>query len=195
MAVIGFDLDMTLIDSRPGVAATYRALSDRLGVFIDVEAIVHRLGPPLEHELANWLPEDQIDEAADLYRSLYPQHAVAAIPAMPGAHELIARARELGHQTLLVTGKHAGNARLHVEHLGLDLDDVVGHAWRFAKADVMRERGVSVYVGDHEHDMDACTQADVTGIGVTTGPSSADDLRAAGATHVVADLHEAIDLL
>ena len=35
--VIGFDLDMTLIDSRPGVAATYRALNERLGTALPAE--------------------------------------------------------------------------------------------------------------------------------------------------------------
>ena len=32
---VGFDLDMTLIDSRPGIAATYQELSARTGVAID----------------------------------------------------------------------------------------------------------------------------------------------------------------
>ena len=38
--VVGFDLDMTLIDSRPGIAATYRALSEETGVPVDIDAAV-----------------------------------------------------------------------------------------------------------------------------------------------------------
>jgi FMN phosphatase YigB (HAD superfamily) len=57
--VVGFDLDLTLLDSRPGVAATYRALSAAIGVHIDAELAASRLGPPLETELANWLPADR----------------------------------------------------------------------------------------------------------------------------------------
>jgi phosphoglycolate phosphatase len=37
--------------------------------------------------------------------------------------------------------------------------------------------------------MEACRYADVVGVGVPTGPCSAAELRAAGADHVVADLH------
>ncbi len=48
MLVVGFDLDMTLVDSRPGIAATLRALSAETGVFIDAELVVSRLGPTLE---------------------------------------------------------------------------------------------------------------------------------------------------
>ena len=50
--VVGFDLDMTLIDSRPGVHATICALVAETGVLIDPDVVVARLGPPLEQELA-----------------------------------------------------------------------------------------------------------------------------------------------
>src|SRR5690606_37442156 len=48
---IGFDLDMTLVDSRPGIRAVYEELSRQTGVFIDAELAVFRLGPPLTWEL------------------------------------------------------------------------------------------------------------------------------------------------
>src|SRR3954452_15769791 len=34
--VVGFDLDMTLIDTRPGFAATLQVLADETGVVLDV---------------------------------------------------------------------------------------------------------------------------------------------------------------
>ena len=54
--VVGFDLDMTLIDTRPGIAAVWDALSAETGVPIDSAAAVSRLGPPLSEELALWFP-------------------------------------------------------------------------------------------------------------------------------------------
>src|SRR2546423_15398758 len=41
---VGFDLDMTLIDSRPGIAATYDALAAETGRGIDSAAPATRLG-------------------------------------------------------------------------------------------------------------------------------------------------------
>ena len=52
--VVGFDLDMTLVDSRPGIRAVYDALAAESGIAIDSAAAVSRLGPPLEDELALW---------------------------------------------------------------------------------------------------------------------------------------------
>ncbi|WP_407699395.1 HAD family hydrolase, partial [Streptomyces alkaliphilus] len=94
--IVGFDLDMTLIDSRPGIHATYTALAAETGVFIDADLAVTRLGPPLEHELAHWFPDHRVPEIADRYRALYPGHGIAATPAMPGAAEAMAAVRGAG---------------------------------------------------------------------------------------------------
>ena len=50
-AAVGFDLDMTLIDSRPGIRAAYQALTAETGVLVDADLAVSRLGPPLRAEL------------------------------------------------------------------------------------------------------------------------------------------------
>src|SRR3954454_16501796 len=50
--VVGFDLDLTLVDPRPGVRAAFEALIAETGVTIDIDTVLGRLGPPLEVELA-----------------------------------------------------------------------------------------------------------------------------------------------
>lgn len=192
---VGFDLDMTLIDSRPGIAAVYAALAAETGASIDVDLVVSRLGPPVETELESWFPAEQVPAAADRYRALYPGIALERIEVLPGAHEALTAVRELGRRSLVLTAKHEANARLHVERLALAADDVVGDAWREGKADVLRARAAAVYVGDHVHDIGAARSACVISIGVATGPCSAAELSAAGADHVVDDLTELPALL
>ena len=191
---IGFDLDMTLIDSRPGIAATYDRLATETGVRIDSALAASRLGPPVEQEIAHWFPAEQVEAMADRYRALYPDIALPLISVLPGAHEALAAAADLG-RVLLITAKNARNARLHVERLGLAVDEVCGDAWRDQKAVVLRERSAVAYVGDHVHDMDAARGAEVLGIGVTSGPCTAAQLRAAGADHVVGSLGEVTERL
>src|ERR1044072_2261017 len=82
---VGFDLDMTLIDSRPGIQAAYEELSVRTGTPIDAELAIPRLGPPLEQELAHWFPDERIEEMGDLYRALYPEYAMGPTLAMRAA--------------------------------------------------------------------------------------------------------------
>lgn len=192
--VVGFDLDMTLVDSRPGIGATYRALAAETGTEIDVDLVTSRLGPPLEHELANWFPAEEVPAAADRYRALYPELAIPRVALLPGAREAVRAVLDAGGEAFVVTGKNGRNAALHLRHLDVDLE-VVGEVWREGKADVFRERGVTAYVGDHVHDMDACRSAGIVGVAVPTGPCTAAELRRAGAAHVVDDLHGVVPLV
>ncbi|MFD5819968.1 HAD family hydrolase [Streptomyces sp. NPDC059618] len=187
---VGFDLDMTLIDSRPGIHACFEALSARTGTYIDADLAVTRLGPPLEQELAHWFPAEWIEEIAGVYREMYPEHAITGSLAMPGAREAVAAVRAAGGRALVVTAKWEPNARLHLDHLDIGADEVVGNLWAEQKAVALREHGASVYVGDHTGDVRGARTARAYSVAVTTGPCDAEELRAAGADVVLADLTE-----
>jgi phosphoglycolate phosphatase len=185
---VGFDLDMTLIDSRPGIAAAYRELTAQTGVHVDAELAVTRLGPPLRTELRHWFPEDQVEAAVTTYRGLYPEFAIAPSQPMPGAVEALAAVRAAGHRVVVVTSKLGRLAELHLAHLGLDADVVAGDLFAEGKAAALTAHRAVLYVGDHVADMVAAATAGVPGIGVATGPCSPDELRDAGAVRVIDDL-------
>ncbi|WP_431922697.1 HAD family hydrolase [Micromonospora wenchangensis] len=186
--MVGFDLDMTLIDSRPGIAAAYRALTARTGVPVDDELAVSRLGPPLRTELAHWFPAEQVEEAVTLYRELYPAYAITPSVPMPGAREAVDAVHAHGGRVMVVTSKIGRLARLHLDHLGLAVDELAGDLFAEQKATSLREHGATLYVGDHVADMVAAGAAGIPGVGVATGPCPAEDLRAAGAQVVLDDL-------
>ncbi|MCU7724197.1 haloacid dehalogenase-like hydrolase [Actinoplanes sp. KI2] len=187
-AAVGFDLDMTLVDSRPGIHAAYRALTTKTGVYVDADLAVTRLGPPLRAELAEWFPPEDVEEAVTTYRALYPDYAITPSVPTPGARAALAAARELGLRVVVVTSKLARLARLHLEHLGMAVDEVAGDLFAEGKAAALAEHDVRWYVGDHVADMVAARTAGVTGVGVATGPCPAEELTAAGATYVLPDL-------
>jgi uncharacterized protein len=184
--VIGFDLDMTLIDTVPGFAATLEALGAELGVEFPISQLTANLGPPLDHLLVQHLPEDQVAAAGDRFRALYPHHAIAPVEAFAGAHEALAAVRRHGGRVVLVTGKFPANAQRHVDHLGLDIDHLEGWVWGVGKADVLRKEGATVYVGDHTHDVEGALAAGAISVSVLTGGCTREELLAAG-THVVLD--------
>jgi phosphoglycolate phosphatase len=185
---VGFDLDMTLIDSRPGIAAAYRALSARTGVYVDADLAVTRLGPPLRQELREWFPESEVERAVTTYRALYPDYAIAPAVPTPGAVEALAAVRELGLRVVVVTSKIGRLAELHLAHLGMTVDAVVGDLFAEGKAAALTEQGAHWYVGDHVADMVAGRVAGIPCVGVATGPCSPGELAEAGATYVLKDL-------
>ncbi|MFE2531668.1 HAD family hydrolase [Streptomyces sp. NPDC059371] len=187
---VGFDLDMTLIDSRPGIHACFEAMAARTGTYIDSDLVVTRLGPPLEQELAHWFPAEDIAAMAGLYREMYPEHAITGTLAMPGAREAVTAVQAAGGRAVVVTAKWEPNARLHLDHLAIEADEVVGNLWAEQKAVALREHGASVYVGDHTGDVRGARTAQAYSVAVATGPCDAEELRAAGADVVLGDLTE-----
>jgi beta-phosphoglucomutase-like phosphatase (HAD superfamily) len=57
---VGFDLDLTLIDSRPAILAAWTEVARATGAAIDLAAIDRRMGAKLEDEAAFWFPPDQV---------------------------------------------------------------------------------------------------------------------------------------
>jgi len=177
--VVGFDLDMTLVDSRPCVVAVAEVLAAEEGVPIDGELWASRLGPPLEQELARWVAPERVEPAADRYRELMREMGVARSRLLPGAHEAVAKVRALGGRAVVVTAKQRRLAEQTLDLFGIEVDEVVGGAWREAKGEALRERGAQVYVGDHPHDVDGARHAGAVSVGVRTGgtePVEADAL-------------------
>jgi uncharacterized protein len=184
--VVGFDLDLTLIDTGRGFVATLDVLAAELGVVFPSEELAAALGPPLDQMLAPHLPGADLAAVVDRFRVLYPDHAVRSTPHLPGAPQALAAVRRHHGRVLLVTGKYTPNAQLHVDHLGLDIDIVAGEVWGEAKGEVLREHDASIYVGDHVHDVAGARAAGALSVSVLTGGSTREELIAAG-THVVLD--------
>ncbi|MEU7633049.1 HAD hydrolase-like protein [Nocardia sp. NPDC049220] len=186
----GFDLDMTLIDSRPGVSRAIDILAAEFGLPLSGDNFADRLGPPLADLLVDaGAPAELVPTLVSRYRALYPA-LVPSIPAMPGAQEALAAIEARHGRVLVVTGKHAPLARLHIDELGWRVDHLAGDLWSAAKATVLHEQGADLFVGDHVGDMRGARAAGVVAVGVTTGPCAADELHAAGADVVLADLTE-----
>ncbi|WP_378729640.1 HAD family hydrolase [Nocardia brasiliensis] len=187
---VGFDLDMTLIDSRPGVSRAIDILAAEFDVPVRGAEFADRLGPPLATLLAEaGAPEELIPALVARYRELYPT-IVSSIPAMPGAAAALAAIDRRGGRVLVVTGKHGPLAQLHIDEFGWRIDHLAGDLWSAGKATVLRQERANIFVGDHVGDMRGAQAAGVLAVGVTTGPCDADELRAAGADVILTDLTE-----
>lgn len=189
--VVGFDLDLTLVDPRAGVAASYRELSRRTGVPIDADEVATRVGPQLELELARWFDAAEVSAVADLYREIFAVHGVPATVALPGAAAALGEVRRQGGRSVVITAKSEWLARATLDRLGLDPHDLLGWRWADGKTSALTEVGADLYVGDHVADMRAARAAGVFAVGVTTGADDAQSLTESGADVVldsVADL-------
>jgi len=187
-APVGFDLDMTLIDSRQAIIASFAGVAADTGVPIDPAAVDRRLGIKLEDELAYWFPADQVPLAVRIYREHYLRLGGPLTSVLPGAREALAAVRAAGARAVVITAKYEVTARLSLDGVGLAADEIFADVHGPQKAAVLAGLGAAVYVGDTPADMAAAVQAGARAVGVTTGSFTDRDLAAAGADLVLASL-------
>jgi phosphoglycolate phosphatase len=187
-APVGFDLDMTLIDSRRAIMASFAGVAEVTGVPIDPDGVNSRLGIKLEDELAFWFPADQVPSAMRIYREHYLRLAGPLTNVLPGAREALATVRSAGARAVVITAKYEVSARLSLDGVGLTADDLFADVHGPQKAAVLASLGAAAYVGDTPADMAAAAEAGVHAVGVATGSFTDRDLQAAGADLVLTSL-------
>jgi phosphoglycolate phosphatase len=185
---VGFDLDMTLIDSRPAIMAAFAELSRETATPIDLAAVDGRLGIKLEDEVAFWFPPDRHAAAAACYRRHYVRLAPRLTTTLPGAGEALAAVRAAGERVVIITAKHPISVEPSLRAVGLAADELFTHVHGSEKAAVLRALGAVAYVGDSPPDVAAAVQAGVRAVGVATGSFSPRELASAGADVVLDSL-------
>lgn len=188
MRSIGFDLDMTLVDSADGIVAAVQHVVSRYGIEADGDEIRSTIGLPLDHVFPRWLPDEPYDVLLAAYRAHYREHGIPLTRAMPGAAEAIETVRSRGDRVLVVTAKYGAVADLALQAAGLDADEVVGDLFAEGKATALREHAAWAYVGDHPADVRAARAAGVHAVVVATGPTSVEELCSVEPDAVLPDL-------
>lgn len=189
-APVGFDLDMTLIDSRRAIMSSFAAVGAGTGVAIDLADADRRLGIKLEDELAHWFPSNEIPAAVALYREHYAKVAGELTVVMPGAAGALAAVRAAGARAVVITAKYVVPAKAGLDGAGLAADELYTELHGPEKAAALTRIGAEVYVGDTPADMAAAKTAGAAAVGVATGSFDAQSLMAAGADVVFRSLRE-----
>jgi phosphoglycolate phosphatase len=187
---VGFDLDLTLVDSHERIISAYiRALGD-LGVEVSSEDLEPHLGMPLANTAAAVGAAVDADALVLRYRHYYDEADAPRTLPMPGALEALRCVRAAGGRTVVVSAKFTPAVHNALAEAGLtDLVDVVyGELFARDKASALIAEGASIYVGDHPGDMAAAHAAGAYAVGVTTGANDEVALLAAGADCALPDL-------
>ncbi len=196
--VVGFDLDMTLVDSADGIVATLTRAHHQVtggveGLQVSRELAWPLMGYPLDRIITELMPGVDVDLLADTYRSLYPSTGLSWNTLLPGVHEAFAAIRGAGGRVLVISAKSEPGVHAVLDSLGLleekyRPDLIAGGRFGTAKGELLEAEGAGVYVGDHVGDVAAARFAGAVSVGVSTGPVSAAQLLAAGADVVLDDL-------
>jgi len=188
--VVGFDLDMTLVDSADAIVDGVRAVAERWGAVVDEAWMRTTIGLPLEVVFPEVVPDVPYADALEVYRARYLSHGLAMQSLLPGAREALEAVHGDGFRIVVVSAKKDSHVRAVLATVGLDhlVAEVVGERFGDGKAEALRDHGAEAYVGDHPGDVVGARGAGAVSVAVATGPTPAADLLAAGADVVLDDL-------
>ena len=195
MTVIGFELDMTLVDSADAIVDSIAHTCRVYGVEIDDQAVRDGVGLPLDRVFPDYIPDVPYAEALEIYRARYLSHGLAMQELLPGAREALEAVVGDGCTILVVSAKKDSHVRAVLEEVGLAhlVRDVVGERFAETKSDALRDADAKVYVGDHVGDVLGARGAGAYAVAVATGPTTREALAAAGADVVMDDLTGFVD--
>jgi phosphoglycolate phosphatase-like HAD superfamily hydrolase len=119
---VGFDLDMTLVDSAAAIVDAVRFTCARFGVNADETAVRAGLGLPLDQVFPEWISDVPYDEALVIYRERYLDVGIDLTRALPGADAALASVRASGGSVLVVSAKHSTHVSASLAAVGLVAD-------------------------------------------------------------------------
>ncbi len=197
-----FDLDGTLIDHFAAIHRCHAHTMATLGLPPPTLAQVRAaVGGGLEAAIERIAGPEHVAAAVPIYRAYWETIVLDDVALLPGARELLTMLHARGAKLAVFTNKLGSSSRLICEHLGIAslLDGNFGAkdtewikpAAEFAAhalAEIGAAPATTVLIGDSPYDVQAAHNGGFPCWVVTTGTHSAEELRAAGADAVFANL-------
>ena len=181
---------MTIVDSSEAIVDSVAAVGRRWDVPIDEDWLRATLGLPLDLVFPQLVPDVPYAEALEVYRTRYLTHGLAMHHVLPGVRESLETVVADRFSILVVSAKKDTHVRAVLQSVDLDhlVAEVVGERFADGKSAALLEHGAEMYVGDHIGDVQGARGAGALAVAVATGPTTADELAAAGADVVMDDL-------
>lgn len=187
-----FDVDGTLLHSRPGIFDTFAYAFQAMGVDPDRIDLSRYLGPPLRQSFAEHFQSDaDVEKAVELYRARYAQRGMHMCTPFPGVLEMLNALRNAGIFLATATSKPTAVVTPILQEQKLDgyfsriggasMDksiDTKTAVIRSVLQDPRLQGKRVLMVGDRRDDMEGASLCGIDAAGVLYGYGSREELAA-----------------
>lgn len=204
-----FDLDGTISDSGPGIIHCAQDTLAQFGLPVPEYAQMHFLvGPPLRDSLLRLgFTDENMEQAVEVYRQAYVAYGQYENTPYPGIETLFQHLKAMGHRLYIATSKPEVMAMHILAHFGLDryFDIICGAdlaGERLTKSAVLTHLLKSLpngekklMIGDTIYDVEGAKALGLPCVGVAWGYGDLDEMRAAGALAIAADMTQLCQII
>lgn len=207
-----FDLDGTLTDPMQGITRSVQYALRHFGIEVtDLESLCPFIGPPLKESFRTLygMSDAQAETAVAKYREYFAPTGIFENEPYAGIPELLAELQQVGAVSVMATSKPEPYARRIAERFGFAdrfacICGATMDGSRSTKGEVLRhalgcmrldDPSSAVMIGDRRYDIEGAAETGLDAIGVLWGYGSREELLAAGASRLAADIPELRDML
>ncbi|PFA23038.1 MULTISPECIES: HAD family hydrolase [Bacillus cereus group] len=202
-----FDLDGTLTDPKEGIINSVLYALRKMEIDEpNQEEIESFIGPPIQHSFADRykMNEKQVEQAVAYFREYLKQSGLLENKVYEMVPCILQELKDEKKRLFVATSKPTIFAKQVLEHFNLShfFEEIVGSnldGTRIKKDEIIEyilhtnselQREEIVMIGDRKHDMIGANCNGVDSIGVLYGYGSEEELKEAGATHIVKHVEE-----
>ena len=206
-----FDLDGTLTDSEQGIINSVYAACRKLKINIPESGSYHlSIGIPLQEYFRTTIgvPKEKVNEAVTHFREYYGKKGVYENRLYPGINRLLENLSKIA-RLFIATSKLEKSALVVLDHFNIRrfFDGIAGadasgtHAGktelvkRIMTTHHIKNRSVTVMIGDKKMDIDAAHDCGIDSIGIIYGYGSTEEIETAGPTHMAGSVEELSKIL
>lgn len=207
-----FDLDGTLTDPAEGITNSVIYALKKMGIAPpERKELLKFIGPPLAQSFEKYfnLSYEQSLKAVDIYREYFAPKGLFENTLFDGVPEMLKSLKKDGKKIVLATSKPTIFANKILKHfnlydffdltVGSNLDGSLTNKAEVITVALERlgniKKDRAVMVGDRSHDVIGGIKNGLFTVGVTFGYGSEEELKAAGASHIVNSVKELTEFL
>lgn len=211
-ATVFFDLDGTLTNPANGITKSVEYALSKWNIKVENrDALRCFIGPPLMYSFKEYYGFSDVDaqKAVEYYREYFTESGMLDNVLYDKTEQVLKTLKANNRKIILATSKPEIFAVRILEHFKIDkyFDYICGatlDSSRNTKESVLeyaiKKSGVTelfsaVMVGDRHHDIDGAKYVGIDSIGVEYGFAEKDELKNAGATYIVKELDDILEVV
>lgn len=206
-----FDLDGTVIDSKPGITHCIRYALDKKGISCEDSVLDKMVGPPFRVSMSEFLGLDMptIEELITLYRGIYESDGWKECEIYRGVIDMLEKLKAGGKRLAIATSKPMKFVDIIIDGLNLGkyfefLGGASSDASKESKADVIElvlnglhvtDKSKVLMVGDRLYDIVGANTVGVDSVGILWGYGNEDEFTKNNANYIVDTPENLVKLL